>query len=174
MRWDDDRAREHVARIETLLSALDAITDEAARARAVETVQALIDLYGECLGRIMDRLAGTETAEACAEDELVGHVLLVHDLHPLPAEQRIRRALEQAGRRDVELVGVEGRVARVRLPEGGACCGSGTAAVEGILAVAAPEIERVDAIQPEPASRRTLIPVEALLTPLRGGAGNTP
>ncbi|MGH3101956.1 MAG: NifU family protein, partial [Thermoleophilia bacterium] len=118
---DDRQARELVARIDVLL-------DEV---RDVELVQALVDLYGEGLARIVAH--DPECVAGLADDELVSHLLLLHGLHPRPLEQRVRGALadvrpylEQHGG-DVELLGVEGGIARLRLE--GSCngCPSSTA-----------------------------------------------
>jgi Fe-S cluster biogenesis protein NfuA len=140
---DDRQARELVARIDVLL---DDVQD-------VELVQALVDLYGEGLARVVAHdpacIAGV------ADDELVSHLLLLHGLHPLPVEERVRGALadvrpylEQHGG-DVELLGVEGGVARLRLQ--GSCngCPSSTAtlkhAIEDAIQRVAPDIEEIRA-----------------------------
>ena len=133
---------DRVARAEALL---ESIEDDP---RALEAVQAVVDLYGEALARIV---AGADPLE----DDLVSHLLLVHDLHPVDIETRVREALEgvrpylgsHGG--DVELLGVEDGVARLRL--GGTCngCPSSTVtlknAIEEALMKAAPDLERIDA-----------------------------
>src|ERR687884_1537776 len=146
---DDGEVRELVARVESLLGNLDE--------RATEAVQALVELYGEALARFV---AGADPTQ----DELLSHLLLVHDLHPLDAETRVRRALEDvrpylgSHGGDVELVAVEDGVARVRL--GGTCDGCPSSAVtlrnaiEEAILRAAPELERVEAegvAEPQPA-----------------------
>ncbi|MFJ6215403.1 NifU family protein [Streptomyces sp. NPDC092296] len=181
MTWDDDRTREHVSRVETLLSTLDQLPHEAARTRAAETAEALVDLYGECLARIMERITGhpestaAELADRLADDELVGHLLLVHDLHPQPVDQRVRRALAEAaapqgrGGEAPELLGVDGGTARVRLPGTQGGCGSTraalTAAVEAAVLRLAPEIDRVETVQD--AAPQPLITVDALFSGVR-------
>src|ERR687885_2972627 len=100
---DDAEVRELVARVESLLGGLDE--------QATEAVQALVELYGEALSRF---LAGADPTS----DELLSHLLLVHDLHPVDVETRVRQALEDvrpylgSHGGDVELVAVEGGVAR--------------------------------------------------------------
>ena len=146
---DDAEVRELVARVEALLQELDP--------RATEAVQALVELYGEALRRV---LAGAEPTR----DELLSHLLLVHDLHPVDVETRVRQALEDvrpylgSHGGGVELLGVEEGVARVRLD--GTCNGCPSSAVtlrnaiEEAIMQAAPELERVDAegvTEPEPA-----------------------
>ena len=54
---DDSEARERVARVEALLDEVEALADPAARDTALELVQALLDLYGEGLDRIVDHVA---------------------------------------------------------------------------------------------------------------------
>ncbi len=147
---ENAEVRERIARLEALLEQID---DDSA---ATEAVQAVVDLYGEALARI---LAGADPVE----DELVSHLLLVHDLHPVDVETRVRRALEEvrpylgSHGGDVELLGVEGGVARLRLA--GTCngCPSSTVtlqnAIEDALFKAAPDLERIDAegvAEPQP------------------------
>jgi Fe-S cluster biogenesis protein NfuA len=140
---DDHQARELVARVDALLDDV----------RDVELVQALVDLYGEGLARIVAH--DPACIAAVADDELVSHLLLLHGLHPVPLEDRVRGALdgvrpyvEQHGG-GVELLSVEGAVARLRLQ--GSCngCPSSTAtlkgAIEDAIQRAAPEIEQIEA-----------------------------
>ena len=88
--WTIDEARERVARVEALLDDLEALADPAARETALELVQALLELYGEGLARIVapSQSATTAAGAALAGDELVSHLLLLHGLHPC----RSRRA----------------------------------------------------------------------------------
>ena len=81
-----------------------------------------------------DRDAGPRLLDALAADPLVESLLLVHDLHPLDTDARIRRALEQARPRlgahadAVEYLGIDDRgVARLRLTASGHGCGSASA-----------------------------------------------
>jgi Fe-S cluster biogenesis protein NfuA len=140
---DDREARELVARIDVLLE----------RAQDVELVQSLVALYGEGLARIVAH--DPECVAGLAGDELVSHLLLLHGLHPVPLEDRVRGALdevrpylEQHGG-GVELLGVAEGVARLRLH--GSCngCPSSTAtlklAIEDAIQRAAPDVEGIDA-----------------------------
>jgi Fe-S cluster biogenesis protein NfuA len=143
-----------VAHVEALLDRLDALPDPHARQTAAAAVQALVELYGEGLRRVVAAL-GAAQAQALAGDELVGHLLLLHDLHPVAVEQRVRDALvdvrpylESHGG-DVELLGVEDGVVRLRL--NGSCEGCPASAMTLKLAIeeavlkAAPDVERVEA-----------------------------
>lgn len=146
---DDAEVRGLVARVESLLGGLDE--------RATEAVQALVELYGEALARFMRGANPTQ-------DELLSHLLLVHDLHPVDVETRVRGALDDvrpylgSHGGDVELLAVEDGVARVRL--GGTCNGCPSSsvtlrnAIEEAIMRAAPELEGVDAegvTEPQPA-----------------------
>jgi Fe-S cluster biogenesis protein NfuA len=146
---DDLRAREQVAAVEHALAALDGLPAPA-RETALAAVTALVDLYGEGLARVIARCG-----DAPAEDELVAHLLLAHDLHPAPAAERVERALEEvrpyleSHGGGVELLDVGEGVARVRLR--GTCDGCPASAttlkhaVEEAVLRAAPDIERVEA-----------------------------
>jgi Fe-S cluster biogenesis protein NfuA/nitrite reductase/ring-hydroxylating ferredoxin subunit len=155
---DDRGLQERVARMQTLLEEIETLADPNARSKAAEVVGVLLELYGEGLARMMEVVAqGEESArafEAFAEDELVSHLLLLHGLHPLDVETRVVRALEevrpymQSHGGNVELLGVEGGVARVRLE--GSCdgCPSSTVtlklAIEEAILKAAPDLERIE------------------------------
>jgi len=163
--WDDSEAREHVARTEALLSGLEALADPLAREQARDTVHAVAELYGECLARVLRHADAAATA-AIVADELVSHLLLVHELHPEPVERRVRRALGDM--RGVDVLAVEESEVRVRLAPAG--CGAPSVeqlaeSVRKAVAWAAPEIERVGTESPAP-DTTTLITVDSLF---RGG-----
>jgi Fe-S cluster biogenesis protein NfuA/nitrite reductase/ring-hydroxylating ferredoxin subunit len=169
MLLDDRGLQERVARVETLLGEIEALKDPKARSKAAEIVQVLLDLYGEGMARMMEAVAQGEererTFEAFAEDELVSHLLLLHGLHPLDVETRVVRALEevrpylQSHGGNVELLGVEGGVARLRMQ--GSCDGCPSSAMTLKLAIeeavqkAAPDLEGIEAegvAEPKPVS----------------------
>lgn len=167
MLLDEGGLQERVARMETLLGEIEALEDPAARSKAAEMVGVLLDLYGEGLARMMDLVyeTGNDKAfESFAQDELVAHLLLLHGLHPLDLETRVVQALEevrpylQSHGGNVELLGIEDGVARLRLE--GSCngCPSSTMtlklAIEEAIQKAAPDIERIEAegiAEPHPA-----------------------
>jgi Fe-S cluster biogenesis protein NfuA/nitrite reductase/ring-hydroxylating ferredoxin subunit len=150
----ENGAGDPVARVETLLEEIETLADPAGREMATEMVQALLELYGDGLARVLSRL-DEEQAAALAEDELVSHLLLLHDLHPVPVETRVRDALEgvrpylESHGGDVEFVAVEEGVARLRLR--GSCDGCPSSAmtlkfaIEDAIQKAAPDVERVEA-----------------------------
>jgi Fe-S cluster biogenesis protein NfuA/nitrite reductase/ring-hydroxylating ferredoxin subunit len=156
---DDQGLQERVARMETLLGEIETLADPNARSKAAEMAQVLLELYGEGLARMMEVIAqGQEserTFEAFAGDELVSHLLLLHGLHPLDVETRVVQALEevrpylQSHGGNVELLGIEGGVARLRMQGSCSGCPSSTMtlklAIEEAILKAAPDLERIEA-----------------------------
>jgi Fe-S cluster biogenesis protein NfuA len=156
MGWTDAEARARVARLEERLSELERRGD----GDALEAVSGVVEVYGEALRRVV-ALVG---AERLAGDELVGQLLLIHDLGPRPLAERVSGALDavrpylaQHGG-GVELVAIAGDSVRLRLE--GHChgCPSSTAtlklAVEDAIRTAAPEISHIEAegaVEPPPA-----------------------
>jgi len=153
----DDRAASALAEhLESLLARLEMLPEQPARAVALDAVEAIVRLYGEGLARMIDQLAQRDRTliSALARDELVSHLLLLHELHPDALDERARRALDaigpelQAHGRRVELIDVTGDVARVRLARDGHGCASTSRTVRGTIedAVlrAAPELSRVE------------------------------
>jgi Fe-S cluster biogenesis protein NfuA len=141
--------QQEVQRIEALLDDVERLGDPAARATATELVQALLDMYGEGLRRIADRVDMRELAG----DELVCHLLLLHGLHPVPVQERVVGALDEmrpyldAHGGDVRLLGVEDGVVRLQLQ--GSCSGCPSSAVtlkhavEDAIHKAAPDVEEI-------------------------------
>jgi Fe-S cluster biogenesis protein NfuA/nitrite reductase/ring-hydroxylating ferredoxin subunit len=174
---------ELVGEVERRLDEIESLPDPAARDVATGGVQALLELYGEGLGRIVDVVAehaeAPELARAFAEDELISHLLLLHGLHPSGLEDRIRQALgevrpylESHGG-NVELVGIEGTAVKLRLQGSCSGCPSSTMtlklAIENAIRKAAPEVEQVLAVEPPAAPQSGLLQIEvapAVLDPV--------
>lgn len=148
---------QQVGRVETLVQELESVADASTRAKARELLQVLLDLHGAGLERILDRAfvaAGQTFIDDVAQDELVGNLLLLHGLHPLPLATRVEQALagvrpylaqHQGG---VKLLGVtpEGAV-HIRLE--GNCHGCPSSSVtlrhtvEEALYAAAPDVTAI-------------------------------
>jgi Fe-S cluster biogenesis protein NfuA len=125
-------------RLDELLQSVETFSDPEAQAQTREIVQAVLDLHGAGLERVFEHLAlaGESAAtalDACVDDEIVGGLLLLHGLHPLSIEERVRQALEQvrpylhSHGGNVELLGIDDGVARLRLE--GSCKGCPSSAV---------------------------------------------
>jgi Fe-S cluster biogenesis protein NfuA len=172
-RLDDGEVAARIARIDELLEKVQIAPGPMAQT-AVDAVRALTEVYGEALARVLDH-ADAALAARLTEDELLGHLLVLHDVHPEQPERRAARAVErlrpavQERGGDVALDGVEGPVARVRLRTAGCGSGCGSASLgveeavrEAVLA-AAPELTAVETV-PETKSRTpAFVPVDSLL-----------
>jgi Fe-S cluster biogenesis protein NfuA len=119
-------------RIEELLDGIAVDGGPAVAHAAEELVRVLMRFYGSGLERIVavvEAGAGATIVHRMAADPLVAGLLALHDLHPVPVEQRLRHALDAARRKlgshgsGLALAGIddEGRV-HVRM-EGGGCGG---------------------------------------------------
>ena len=148
------------ARVEALLAELGSQAGPQVAATAEELVSCLVELYGAGLAEIVkiigeDAEAGPRLMARLTGDPLVESLLLLHDLHPLPVADRVRRAIEavmpQLGAHagQVEFMGVDDEgIIHLSLERGGHGCGSSSGAVqeaiEQAVAAAAPEAAGVD------------------------------
>jgi Fe-S cluster biogenesis protein NfuA/nitrite reductase/ring-hydroxylating ferredoxin subunit len=154
---------EKARRVDSLVQKLESLPDEGARRSGLDAVQALLDLHGDVLSRMLAAM-GPEAAAKLAEDEAVAGLLLLHDLHPLSLEQRVARALEQvrpymgSHGGGVEVLEIGERGLRLRLE--GSChgCPSSTAtlkyALEEALGEHAPDLAGLHVegvVEPPPA-----------------------
>ncbi|WP_153815311.1 NifU family protein [Streptomyces sp. SUK 48] len=157
-RLADPAVEARLARLDEVLAGL-----EHTPGPALEAVRLLTEVYGEALARVLDG-ADERLGARLAGDELVGHLMVLHGVHPQPLAERAERAMERlrpAVRErggDLTWAGVEGEIARVRLDSGGGAkggcgggCGSGSADIaaavrEAVLAVA-PELTEVEIVQ---------------------------
>ncbi|MGI5347894.1 NifU family protein [Streptomyces sp. CA-250714] len=174
-RLADADVEERLLRLDELLERVEKMTGPTADA-ALEAVRGLTELYGEALARIRD-LAGPELTGRLADDQLVGHLLVLHELHPEPVGRRVATAVDRIAEvlrergATVELVGVDGGVATVRLTTkgcGGSASGIEEAVREAVLA-AAPELTEVRRVADEPAP--AFVPLESLLPTAAPAAG---
>ena len=173
MDLDDQEVRRRIERLDGLLEQLER-TPGATAASALEAVELLAGIYGEALSRVMARVSSVpDLTEQLTADELLWHLLVLHELHPGSARERVDRALDDvrpylaSHGGDVELVSVEDGVAMVRLSGTCQSCGSSSAtlelAVRDAVLAAAPEVTRVEALTGQPgAAPAAVIPVESL------------
>jgi hypothetical protein len=134
-------ARETGTRVEALLAELRFGSGPEAATIAEELITCLVSLYGTGLETIMRTIGDDARLQALLiADPLVESLLLVHDLHPLDASTRIRRALGRLGVGTEFLDIDDAGVAHVRLGGG---CGSTAGEVEQVVTDAAPDITGV-------------------------------
>jgi Fe-S cluster biogenesis protein NfuA len=181
---DNEAFLQRMQRVEALVGEIERSTDPAARA-AQDLARELLDLHAAALARVVGLLSeagepGRAVLDACARDELVANVLLLHGLHPLDLETRVRQALDRVRPYlrghggDVELLGVSEGVVRLRMQ--GSCHGCASSAatlaqtIEQAIYDAAPDVSALEVEgaveQPAPGGL-----VQLGLLPARGGAG---
>jgi hypothetical protein len=131
---------------------VERLIDEAGE-ECVPVISALVEMYGEGLERIARALPPATLAEL-ASDPLVSYLLVLHDLHPVSAENRVREAIAGTGAYAV-VTGIEDGVARVQ-----AAPDSRRQTIEEAVARAVPDVERVEFADP-PAPALVLPQVEA-------------
>jgi Fe-S cluster biogenesis protein NfuA len=163
VRLTDIEARERATRVESLLAQLESV-DEPARGIATEALGTLVELYGEALARLVAHVP----AATLAGDDVIGHLLLLHGLHPHDAAARVAQALAEIqpalSRQGAEVAVTEiaDGVARLTLSAGAAGCQSQTlrTLVEETVRGAGPDLERIEieTLAPPPA----LIPLESI------------
>ncbi len=144
MATEHQAPEELVERVQELLGSLDEIADPVAQMRVQELVGTVLELYGAGLERILGVLedAGESALpirDALLDDGIVASLLLIHGLYPISLEERVAQALDSmrpflaSHGGNVELVGIEEGVARLRLQ--GSCngCPSSAATLENAL-----------------------------------------
>lgn len=121
-----------IQRVEELTAQVEQLPDPLARRISEDLVAAVIEMYGLGLTRIVEILdeGGEETApisQQLADDGVVGSLMLIHDLYPVPIGERVNEALDnvrpymESHGGNVELITLEDGVARIRLD--GSCDG---------------------------------------------------
>jgi hypothetical protein len=84
----DEEVRRLVARLNDLLERLESLPGPGGDT-ALAAIEALTEVYGEALARVVAALgAGGATVAELAGDELIGHLLVLHGLHPDPVVAR--------------------------------------------------------------------------------------
>ena len=182
-------AQDAITRVEALTAELERLPDSRARGLAEDLVSAVLDLHAEALEGLLAEL-GPMAARRIAEEQRVAAVLLIHGLHPVPLEQRVREGLDEvrpymaSHGGDVELLGIDDGIAYLRLK--GTCNGCRASsstlelAVQKALEEAAPDLlgMQVDGAVEEPAITGSPLPMMQMDsggngTPVNGG-GNAP
>ncbi len=137
--------------IERSIRELEAAADPAVRATAQQLVQAILELHGRGLERLLEIVHASvpvdvRPIDACGRDPLVRHLLLLHSLHPLSLEERVLQAIEdvrpslKSQGASLELLGIVEGVVRIRMLGGPAQ----KAAVERAVLDAAPDASAIE------------------------------
>ena len=146
--------------VEGLISKIENLPNAEARTTALELVKALMEFHGAGLERLMEIVAdagdpGYAMFDNFAADDLVGSLLLLYGLHPLPIEARVTKALEkvrpylESHGGNVELLDITGGVVHLRMQ--GSCKSCPTSAmtlklaIEEAIYAAAPDVVAIEA-----------------------------
>ncbi len=153
------RSEQLVERVQELQAQLESKGESATRELAEELVSAVVQMYGAGLEQILGMLLaagadGERLAASLAEDPLVATLLLIHDLHPVPLEQRVQDALDsvrpymESHGGNVELLSLEHGVARIHLRGSCSDCSASSVtlelAIKQALEEAAPDLEGLE------------------------------
>ncbi|MBV8549870.1 MAG: NifU family protein [Acidobacteriaceae bacterium] len=140
---DRNEVRKQVERIDELVREVESIADPAVRAAAKQLVQAVTDLHGAALERILEIISGSSEGvrliDSLARDEVISSLLVLYDLHPDDFETRVHRGLEKArqllARRgaELELREITDQIVRVSINTGGHNCGSTGENLQGVV-----------------------------------------
>lgn len=173
----DAEVERRLADLDELLARVEELPGPAGEL-AMEAVAAVAEIYGAALTRAMTYVsAAPPLVEAFTGDDLLGHLLVLHGIHPDPAEQRIARALDEAraalgpSGAEVALLGLRDGIAEIRLPAEGHGCGSGCGCsssggasdvVRDAVLAAAPELAEVRLVTVEVPPPAAFVPLDAL------------
>ena len=149
-------------RIEALFERVRATADPRTVDDVEELLRLVTELYGAGLARVVDilRVEAPEVLTVLVEDELLGSLMIVHDLHPTDLAGRLGAALDSvrpflhSHGGDVELLDVDEAAGAVHLRLLGSCDGCPSSAVtlrmevERAIGEMAPEIVTIDVEEP--------------------------
>jgi Fe-S cluster biogenesis protein NfuA len=171
VRLDDRAVGERLAALDEQLAQLET-TPGSTGELALAAVSGLAEIYGQALARALD-LVDPALLDRMLGDELIGHLLVLHGIHPSPIKYRTSRVIEglraglSARGAEIELAGMNHGAAILRLSLKG--CGMSAAVIEqavrdAVLA-AVPELSAVTFVPAERVSRPTFVPLDSLMRP---------
>jgi Fe-S cluster biogenesis protein NfuA/nitrite reductase/ring-hydroxylating ferredoxin subunit len=147
-------AEQLIARVQELTGRLEDLEDDSCRELAEELTGAVVQMYGAGLERIVELIQDEETRDRLASDELVAGLLMIHDLYPVPLEERVTQALDsvrpymESHGGNIELLGFEDGVVKLRLEGSCKSCRASSStlelAVRQALQEAAPDLLGMD------------------------------
>jgi Fe-S cluster biogenesis protein NfuA/nitrite reductase/ring-hydroxylating ferredoxin subunit len=177
-----------IQRVEELTAQLEQSPDRGTRRTAEDLVDAVMEMYGQGLARVVEVLdesdGSEEVKQRLMDDGIVASLLLIHDLYPVPVEERVSTALDnvrpymESHGGNVELVSLQDGVLRLRLE--GSCDGCPASsstlelAIKTALDEAAPDLLGIEI---ENTEQDLLNPVQVTGTPLpvvQAGASDAP
>jgi Fe-S cluster biogenesis protein NfuA/nitrite reductase/ring-hydroxylating ferredoxin subunit len=137
----DADINERGERIQKLLERIEVLPYPGAKELMQECMEAVLAFYGQGLSRILQVVEaagpdGHRVYQDLIHDDVIKGLLLIHDLHPLDLEARLRDALDkvrpylQSHGGNVELISLENDVAKLRLRGTCESCASSSVTLE--------------------------------------------
>jgi Fe-S cluster biogenesis protein NfuA/nitrite reductase/ring-hydroxylating ferredoxin subunit len=189
-KFDKQEFQQRFGKIEGLIQDIERMANPSAQATAKALVQALLDLHSTGLQRMLEityqtGAAGQAIIDDLGRDEMASSLLILHGLHPLDLETRVRQALTKvrpylgSHGGNVELLNVTAEgVVSLRLE--GSCHGCPSSrvtlkyAIEEEIYKAAPDVVAIQvegAVENQPVRPAGFIPVSELLGQDSNGGG---
>ena len=165
---DEALFQDRMRRIEELIQAIQVQGNPVVRASAVEMVRLLLEAHRAVLEKMLACMGqygepGQVMLNAFVQDNLISRFLLLHGLHPVNLEVRIRQALDQIGPAlrthevEVHLVAIGHEVVRLRVTSG---CDRVYQLLESAILEAAPDVLRMEFVdEVAPAGRLPSLPL---------------
>jgi Fe-S cluster biogenesis protein NfuA len=130
--------QDRINKIDGLIAQIRNSADRELRDTALELIQILMEFHGTAIDRMMEITSeagdvGWDVIGRFGRDQLVSNLLLLHGLHPLDLDTRVRDALESvrpylhSHGGNVELMDISGGAVRLKLT--GSCHGCPSSAV---------------------------------------------
>jgi len=134
----DASLNDRLGRIDKLVTLIRDAPQSEVRSAALELVESVMEFEGTAIDRMMEIVSvagepGWRIIETFGRDELVSNLLLLHGLHPLDLETRVRGALDkvrpylQSHGGNVDLLSVADGIVHLRLI--GSCDGCPSSAL---------------------------------------------
>src|SRR5215469_18392370 len=128
-------------RIQKLLERIEASPYPGAKELIQECMEAVLAFYGHGLNRILQVVSragpdGLKVYQDLIHDDVIKGFLLIHDLHPLDLETRLREALDKvrpylrSHGGNVELISLENDIAKLQLQGTCKSCASSSVTLE--------------------------------------------
>jgi Fe-S cluster biogenesis protein NfuA len=154
---DNTEFQTRTEEIERLVQRVTDLPDGEARSTALELLQAVMDLHGSVVNRIVEVLseseAGRTSLSKLGSDPLICGLLVLYGVHPVSLEERVGRAIEKVRPQlhkhggSVELLQISDGVVRLSIQSSGQGCHSSPEALKQTLdqaiREAAPEVVEI-------------------------------
>ena len=166
-RLDDPAVRALLADLNDQLEQLEA-TPGPVGDLALTAVAGVAEIYSQALVRTLE-LADPALVAKMLDDELIGHLLALHGIHPEPAEARLARVIEElrsaltARGGTIELDRVDDDVAVVQISGAGSSSADIEHTVRRAVLTVVPELAGVTIVPVGGSGATVFVPLDALM-----------